>query len=424
KIIIILKLLYNDYLIYLILYSLYLGGFMYISEHKYLYVQPDIKVYGGPSRYIQGPGVLKYFGDMVKNYGVSKVLVFADKIVMDVIERHGLFNSLNDAGVEYVKELFGVTPCGPETCDEEISRLTAIAKESGCNGVVGVGGGKAIDTAKDVAYKLSSKLFIVPTIASTDAPCSSVSVIYTCDHKFKEYRFYPRAADAVVVDTKVIAETPPRFLACGIGDALGKYTEVPSVLRVGKPNLLIKPLHGKAPMLAVAVQKLMVETIFNYSEEAIESVEKKVVTPALEAVVEATTLLSQIAFECGGLAAAHSIYNGFTVLEEKIRAYHGELVFFGMLTEMLLDGYTHSEIIEMMKFGHRIGLPINLSEIGLEDVTEEELLHVAQKALAPGETIHNKYYSIQPEVLAKAFRVVDAIGREVAKTVPRRTFKR
>ncbi|MEM4062305.1 MAG: glycerol dehydrogenase [Desulfurococcaceae archaeon] len=397
---------------------------MGISWYGYRYVQLDVKVCGGPSRYIQGPGVLKYIGDVIKSYGVNRVLVFADKIVMDVIEKHGLFSSLSKAGVDYVKELFGVTPCGPETCDEEIDRLVAIAKNSGCDGVVGAGGGKALDAAKDVAHKLGAKLFIVPTIASTDAPCSSVSVIYTCDHKFKEYRFYPKAAEAVIVDTEVIAEAPPRFLACGIGDALGKYTEVPSVLRVGKPNLLLKPLQGKAPLIAIAAQKLMVETIFNYSEEAIESVEEKVVTPALEAVVEATTLLSQVSFECGGLAAAHSIYNGFTVLEEKVRAYHGELVFFGMLTEMLLDGYPRKEIVDMMNFGHRIGLPINLSELGLEEVEDEELLLVAKKALAPGETIHNKYYTLTPETLAKAFKVVDTIGREVAKSAPRRVFKR
>ncbi|MEM4528308.1 MAG: iron-containing alcohol dehydrogenase [Desulfurococcaceae archaeon] len=277
-----------------------------------------------------------------------------------------------------------------------MARLVSIARENRCEGVVGAGGGKAIDTAKDVAHKLGARLFIVPTIASTDGPCSSVSVIYTCDHKFKEYRFYPKAADAVVVDTGVIAQAPPRFLACGIGDALGKYTEVPSVLRVSKPNLILSPIQGKAPLLAVATQKLMVETIFTYSEDAIESVEERTVTPALEAIVEATTLLSQIAFECGGLAAAHSIYNGFTVLEEKINAYHGELVFFGMLTEMLLDGYPRSGIVEMMEFGHRIGLPINLEERGLGDVSDEELMLAAKKALAPGETIYNKYYNIQP----------------------------
>ncbi|MEZ0290693.1 MAG: glycerol dehydrogenase [Sulfolobales archaeon] len=391
---------------------------------KYHYIYPYVKVCGGPSRYIQGPNVIEYVGDIVKEYQIRKALVFADKIVMDVIDRYGLFRSLEKTGVEYVKELFGATPCGPETCDEEIDRLVQIAKNSGCDAVVGVGGGKAIDTAKDVAYKLGAKLFIIPTIASTDAPCSSVSVIYTCDHKFKEYRFYPKAAEAVVVDTSIIAEAPPRFLACGIGDALGKYTEVPSTLRVGAPNLLIKPLKGRAPLIAIAAQKLMIDIIFAYGEEAIENVEEKTVTPALEAVVEAVTLLSQVAFECGGLAAAHSIYNGFTVLEEKIHACHGELVFFGMLVEMVLDGYPRNEIVEMMKFGHRVGLPINFADLGSEDITDKELLMIAQRATAPGETIHNKFYKIEPEYLVKAFKTVNAMGKEVAKEVPRRVFKR
>ena len=43
-------------------------------------------------------------------------------------------------------------------------------------------------------------------------------------------------------------------------------------------------------------------------------------------VIEANTLLSGIGFESGGLAGAHAIHNGLTVLEECHHMYHGEKV--------------------------------------------------------------------------------------------------
>ncbi|MEM0027640.1 MAG: glycerol dehydrogenase [Ignisphaera sp.] len=390
----------------------------------------NIKTFGTAGRYIQGPGSIKLIGEIAKNYNIRKPLVFADNIVMNVIEKYGLFESFTQSGIDYVKEFFGKTSCGSETCDEEIQLLSGVAKSNGCDAVVVAGGGKAIDTGKAVANNLRLPLIVIPTIASTDAPCSSVAVIYTCDHVFKEYRFYPKGPDVVLVDTEIIAKAPPRFLACGIGDAMGKYTEVPSSVRAGAKNLLLKPVHGYPPMIAIAAQKLMIDILFDYSEEAIESVELGVVTPALEAVVEATTLLSQIAFEDGGLSAAHSIYNGFTALETDPKykhrqfPYHGELVFFGTLVEMILDGYPKNEIVKIMEFGHRIGLPINLEELGFKEISDEDIMKVAKAATKLGETIHNKSYRVTPEMVFNAIKIANEIGLTVAEKIPKRKFKR
>jgi len=399
-------------------------------KQRYFPLTTEIKVFGTTSRYIQGPGVVRSIGNVLLEYRIKRPFIFGGETAMSIAEKHGLIRSMEEAGISYVKEFFGKTPCGSECCDEEISRLSNIARESSCEAVIGIGGGKAIDTARAVAYELRVPLIVVPTVASTDAPCSAVSAIYTCDHVFKEYRFYPKNPDVVLVDTRIIAEAPTKLLACGIGDALGKYAEVPSCLRTSSNNLILRPLRGKPTLLAVATYKLVVSTIFTYGEEAIESVERNAVTPALEAVVEAIILLSQITFECIGHSAARSIYNGFTALRQlpkyKHRKFpcHGELEFFGALVEMVMDGYPREEIVKLMKLAHRIGLSVNLDELGFSDINENEIILVAKKATMPEETIHNKPYKVTPERVADAMKTANTIGIEVAKQYPMRKLQK
>ncbi len=57
-----------------------------------------------------------------------------------------------------------------------------MARQAGATVVAGIGGGKAIDVAKAVAWKTNAKLATVPTIASNDAPTSSATVYYTENH--------------------------------------------------------------------------------------------------------------------------------------------------------------------------------------------------------------------------------------------------
>ena len=110
-----------------------------------------------------------------------------------------------------------------ECCNSEIDRLVNIVKENHCDLTIGIGGGKIFDTAKAVAYYAGTPVFICPTIASTDAPCSALSVVYTEEGVFEKYLFLPANPNLVLMDTDIIVKSPVRLTVAGMGDALATY---------------------------------------------------------------------------------------------------------------------------------------------------------------------------------------------------------
>ena len=102
--------------------------------------------------------------------------------------------------------------CG-ECCNEEIERVSQLARAAGALCVIGVGGGKTADTAKLVAIATGARIVIVPTIASTDAPTSAIAVRYDAHGVYQESIFLPRNPDAVIVDSAdMIATSFPDFV--------------------------------------------------------------------------------------------------------------------------------------------------------------------------------------------------------------------
>ena len=207
-----------------------------------------------------------------------------------------------------------------ECCNSEIDRLVKIVKDEQCDLTIGIGGGKIFDTAKAVAYYAGTPVFICPTIASTDAPCSALSVIYTEEGVFEKYLFLPANPNLVLMDTDIITKSPVRLTVAGMGDALATYFEARACKRSGATSCA----GGKTTEAAMALAELCFNTLMDEGVKAKIALEAGVCTPAVEKVIEANTLLSGIGFESAGLAGAHAIHNGFTVLEECHHMYHGE----------------------------------------------------------------------------------------------------
>ncbi|MGL4935474.1 glycerol dehydrogenase [Cetobacterium sp.] len=349
-----------------------------------------------PNKYIQGVDALKN----IAKYAKKNAFVIADEFVLSITE--DIINeSFKNENLEVIFEIFN-----RECSKVEVNRLKEILKTKDSKIIIGVGGGKTLDTAKAVAYYCNLPVMIVPTIASTDAPCSALSVLYTEDGQFDEYLLLPSNPDIVLMDTKIISRAPARLLASGMGDALSTYFEARACERSNALNMG----GGLPTKAAMALAKLCFDILIADGEKAMFAAQRSVCTKAVENIIEANTYLSGIGFESGGLAAAHAIHNGLTILEECHDLYHGEKVAFGVLVQLFLENAPMEEIDEVLFFCKNIGLPTSLEELGISSLETDKLFKVAELATAPGETIHNMPFEVTAEKVLAAILAADNYG--------------
>ncbi|GKX38454.1 iron-containing alcohol dehydrogenase [Pectobacterium versatile] len=361
-------------------------------------------IFSSPRKYVQGRGVLDELGEQLKPLG-TKAFLMADGIVWDIIGQR-VDASLKQASIGHHYERFN-----GEASSNEITRLAKLARDAGTNIVVGLGGGKTLDTAKAVADELKHNVAIVPTVASTDAPCSALSVIYTDEGVFESYRFYDKNPDLVLVDTAVCAQAPARLFASGIADGLATFVEAQAVLR----SHALSMLGGKPTLAGMAIAETCEKTLLTYGYSAYKAVEKGAVTPAVESVVEANTLLSGLGFENGGLAGAHAIHNGFTAIKGDIHHLtHGEKVAYGTLTHMVLEQRPDEEIARYIRFYRAINMPTLLKDLHLENESFENLVKVGELACSDADTLKNLDSSLTAEDVAHAIVAVDAFSKTIS----------
>lgn len=356
-----------------------------------------------PGKYIQGAGALQELPALLHSLG-RKGLILASPSV------HG--KVLPASGIDWRQEHVTQEVFGGECCEEELSRILAVIRERHVDVLVGMGGGKTIDAAKIAADRAGIPVVVVPTIASTDAPCSGCAVLYSRDGVFERVFYQKANPSAVLVDTSVIVSAPVRFLVAGMGDALATWFEARSCVQTRSAN----ECGGLCTAVGLSIARLCYETLLEHGPAARLACERALNTPAVERIVEANILLSGIGFESAGLAAAHAVHNGLTALPETHAFHHGEKVAFGVLTGLLLTGAPQAEIKVVYDFCREVGLPTTLADIGLAKVDRRQLLAAARMACEPEQSMQHEAGTITAERVLDAMLAADAMGQAIGRT--------
>ncbi len=344
-----------------------------------------------PGKYVQGNGAISELQGFIDLFG-EKPFFLVTPSMEKTIKKYGYDR--------YDHELMR-SPC----CWKVINALVERIKDKDYSVIVGLGGGKIVDIAKAAADKLDLKVILVPTVAASSAAFSACSVIYTEENIEESVYYEKHSPDVLLIDNSLIIGAGVRHFVAGMGDALAVLFEARGCVHTGAEN----SLHAKQTFCALAICEYCLDAELRYGFEAKLAVERKVVTPAVERMIEVNLLSGGIAFEGGGLAAAHAIHNGLTVLPEARKYLHGEVVAFGVLSELHLSGADPEEIDQIYDFCEKVGLPTTFEDIGLKDVTEEELREVAQVTF-DDPYLHHENPNITVDEIYAALVAADAMG--------------
>lgn len=359
-----------------------------------------VKTMGFPGRYEQGPGALKQLGRVLTDMGRSRPLVLCDEFVA----RH-LWPQVGAALQAHGFEPLHIEFPG-ECTRAAIAQLSEQALVHSPDTIVALGGGKTIDTAKGLAVNLNVPIIVCPTIASSDAPTSRLIVLYDDNHKVEGVEFLKMNPSAVIVDTQVIVQAPARFFAAGIGDAISKKFEAHQCFFAGGNNSFGTPALHTALMLT----NMVFDTLMQYGVSAYQAVCQKEVNDDVERVVEGTVLISGVGFESGGLSLSHALVRGLTAIPAMASMLHGELVAFGTLVQMAVEGRPVEEIDQVARLLHDVKLPVTFAELGQNAPFTTAQINTMVEATLSAAYAKNMNPPLNYERLVNGLAAADNIG--------------
>ncbi|UKO97077.1 iron-containing alcohol dehydrogenase family protein [Nostoc sp. UHCC 0870] len=293
-----------------------------------------------------------------------------------------------------------VTPVsyGADCSEASLKSLRKAAKEHKADVIIGVGGGKALDTAKLVAHQLQLPVATIPTSAATCAAWTALSNVYSEEGAFLYDVGLSRCPDLLILDYDLVKTAPPHTLVAGIGDAIAKWYEAS-----------VSSGHLEQTLIIAAVQQARVlrDILLQKSAAALENPGSEV----WQEVVDATVLLAGVIGGLGGAqcrtVAAHAVHNGLTHIAGH-SSIHGEKVAYGILVQLRLEEMVQGNQLaaasrqQLLKFYAEIGLPQKLADLGLGNITLGELQTAAEISLAPESDIHRLPFKVALEQLMAA----------------------
>lgn len=359
-------------------------------EGRYTMTFPDYTI--GVEAYEKIREVCPRYGKTVVVIGGRRGIEAAQEKMTKAVEGVGL-------------EFTGFLLAGGESSYENIAKISRDRAVEEADMVFAVGGGKVIDTAKQVAHTLRKPLFTFPTVAGSCAGTASIATIYHPEGTFQEYAYSDVPPIHVFLCTRMLAQAPVEFLLRGIGDTMAKYYEAQIASR-GK-----KLCHRDG--LGIALSRMCVDPLYAYGVQAVEDNRNHVASEAFEEVVLAVVMTSGMV---SNLAApkynghmAHTLFTELNNLSAGEQCQqHSGLVAYGTLLLLLCDGQKE-EFKRYYEFCQQVGLPTDRKATG----ASEDEIHRVFQATEKHQDVRIMPYKITQDMLHKAADELEAFaGKE------------
>ena len=345
-----------------------------------------------PTQVLRGEQCLSNSGKAIARLGKFPLVVAGNKTI-DLIQPH-LQPVLSQC--ELTADYASYSPDCAESSLAILKEKVA-AHQADC--IIGVGGGKALDTAKLLAHQCQLPIVTIPTSAATCAAWTALSNIYSEEGAFQYDVSLARCPDLLVLDYGLIKTAPQRTLVAGIGDAIAKWYEASVSSGSSSATLTIAAVQQARILRDILLQKSALALKNTQSDDWRE-------------VVDATVLLAGVIGGLGGAncrtVAAHAVHNGLTHIKAAHGALHGEKVAYGILVQLRLEEMVQGNQLstaarqQLLEFYTAIGLPKTLEDLGLGHVSLAELRQAAEIACNPDSDIHRLPFSVSPEQLMAA----------------------
>ena len=308
-------------------------------------------------RFCLGSGVLSHFPALCREYGSTFAVIGG----VTAMERAlpALRAAIDGTDLTMLCALPFGGACTLSAMDRLADRLSPLAPDF----LVGMGGGKAIDTAKGVAARMGRPLVSVPTLVSNCAPITALSVVYREDGPFDRFVFYDAPPALTLVDLTFAAHAPVQYLRAGLGDTLSKHLECTFSAR--GDVLGVSMDHMSA--IGVALSSTCYDPILQYGRQAMDEVLRGEAGPALDicarSVIVSAGLVSLMANDDYNCALSHAVCYGLQRFPHvEAECLHGDLVAYGALVQLMLDG-DEARARALRRFLISLGTPVTLAQM-------------------------------------------------------------
>jgi len=323
----------------------------------------------GPTQYINRTRIIRTAGEYIAPWG-SRALISGGETALAVSEER-LIRSLDKSGVKWRKHLF-TGECSPG----HIAAIKKKALEFKADVIVGVGGGKSLDTAKQAASELGLPVVCIPTIAATCSATTALSVIYNDHGEFLRVRIHARNPSLVLVDPDIITHSPGIYLRAGILDSLAKWYEGRAVWpSVQNPDVQSLMAFQLAEVLYKGHRKYAIDAVRLNSEHHVEAA----LIQTLDIVILLTGVIQTLGKGTLFTGLAHPVHNGLTLMKESHHILHGLKVGYGIMVQLLVQNCPKKEFNDTLAFFRRLGLEPSLKGLKLP-FDPAMILRVAGKA--------------------------------------------